>query len=72
MGRRRAEHVVIRHRHNGLFISVTIDNQRRNGEGLIGWPRQNRNNGCCRQILQEIQVNELHREYYPYTSCTTF
>ena len=39
MGRRRAEHVVIRHRHNGLFISVTIDNQRRNGEGLIGWPR---------------------------------
>lgn len=26
-------------RHNGLFICVTIDNQRRNGEGLIGWPR---------------------------------
>lgn len=25
---------VIRHRHNGLFICVTIDNQRRNGEGL--------------------------------------
>ena len=26
-------------RHNGLFICVTIDNQRRNGQGLIGSPR---------------------------------